>query len=764
MSRLNLSKKLIIVIFMAFLVMLINASFDLIYEYNKNIESLEVLEASLRENYDASIKMQIETLFATIETLRVEHENNGIAKEESQNRIAEVIRNIRYGENGYFWVDTVNGDNVVLYGSETEGTNRYDFQDSKGKYVVQEVIQKALQGGGFTDYIFPKADETEPQPKRAYSKYYEPFGWVIGTGIYTNDIDLEIMEKQEIQRKELQRNLFIHLSLLIGFFIIITVLILIFSKRFVHMIIFSSTYAKAISEGDFGLSVPDHYLKRTDELGLLLHSLEDMKQSLISTFQEKEYANYQLSKEKEFLDTILETISEGIVVLNENGRIQLMNAAAVKMLDEEYVGANDLQGRQFSELFHFVDNNRHKISSDEIFYQCRSLKKEVKRECILNIKGTKWCIEDSASPIFDHDGRMQGYVYVFRDIGERQRKQKEIEFLSFHDLLTGVYNRRYFDLKCREFVEEGDYPLTIIVADVNALKLTNDAFGHVTGDKLIRSFAHVLKSVAKEQEYIFRIGGDEFVLLLPFKEYHQGMDVIEAMKSTLSRTFVGSIPLSAAFGCYTCENSEMQIEEAFRQADEAMYKNKLKENEAVKMGIIDSILDSNQHMFWNQSNEIQQVLLCCNAIGESLHFSPIELNRLQKAATIYNIGYSTLDQSVVSKEDELNSKEWDEIRKHPMAGYHMLKNLSVYADIAEIILEHHENIDGSGYPRGLMENQIQKETLVLSAVSDYYSMCNDRPYRSAMTSETAITRMREGIGKRYREDVIELLEKTVDTL
>ena len=118
------------------------------------------------------------------------------------------------------------------------------------------------------------------------------------------------------------------------------------------MIIFSSTYAKAISEGDFGLSVPDHYLKRTDELGLLLHSLEDMKQSLTSTFQEKEYANYQLSKEKEFLDTILETINEGIVVLNENGRIQLMNAAAVKMLDEEYLGSNDLQGRQFSELFH----------------------------------------------------------------------------------------------------------------------------------------------------------------------------------------------------------------------------------------------------------------------------------------------------------------------------------------------------------------------------------------------------------------------------
>ncbi len=761
MSRLSLSKKLIIVIILAFVIMMINASFDLIYEYNKNTESLEVLETSLRENYDASIKMQIETLFTMIETLRIQSEADGMSEEENKKRVADVIRNIRYGENGYFWADTVEGDNIVLYGSETEGTNRYELQDSNGKYIIKDLIAKGLKGGGFTDYVFPKAGETNPQPKRAYSKYYEPFGWVIGTGIYTNDIDREIQAKQEIQRSELQRNLIIHLTLLLGFFGVVTILILVFSKKFVSMIIFSSTYAKAISEGDFGLSVPEQYLRRTDELGLLLHSLEDMKHSLINTFQEKEYANYQLSKEKEFLDTILETISEGIVVINETGRIQRMNIAAAKILEDEQSESGNLQGQQFSEIFQFSDSDYHEIEADDIFYQCKNQRQEIKRECYLTGKKKKICIEDSASPIIDQYGRMQGYVYVFRDISDRQKKQKEIEFLSYHDLLTGVYNRRYFDLKCRELVEESAYPLTIIVADVNALKLTNDAFGHMTGDKLIRSFAHVLRSVAKDHEYLFRIGGDEFVLLLPRRGKNEGLALIQIIKETLSRTFVGSIPLSAAFGCYTCESSDIQFEEAFRQADEAMYKNKLKENEAIKMAIIDSILNNNRHMFWNQPNEIQNVLAGCYSIGESLHFTPIELNRLLKAAAIYNIGYSTLDQTVVSKEDELNSREWDEIKKQPMAGYHKLKNTSVYADIAEIILEHHENIDGSGYPRGLTESQLHRETLVLSAVSDYYSMCSDRPYRKAMEPVTAIQKMREGIGKRYREDVIELLEKAV---
>ena len=197
---------------LAFVLILINASFDLVYEYRKNTESLKVLETSLREKYDASIKMQIETLFTTIETMRIQNETDGISEDESKKKIAEVIREIKYGENGYFWADTVDGYNIVLYGSDTEGTNRYDFQDSNGKYIVREIIQNGLRGGGYTDYVFPKAGENQPQPKRAYSKYYEPFGWVIGTGIYTNDIDLEIMAKQEIQRKELQRNLLLHLS------------------------------------------------------------------------------------------------------------------------------------------------------------------------------------------------------------------------------------------------------------------------------------------------------------------------------------------------------------------------------------------------------------------------------------------------------------------------------------------------------------------------------------------------------------------------
>jgi len=756
MRHLSLSKKMIIIVIIGLIIMLINAGSDLVYEYQKDQESLEVLETNLRENYDKSIQMQMETLFAIMDTLRLQYQKENLSQEEIKVKIADTIRNIRYGENGYFWADTITGKNIVLYGSQVEGTNRYELQDANGKYIIKEIIKNGLSGGGYTDYLYPKEGEENPQPKRAYSKYYDPFGWVVGTGIYTNDIDSEILAKKEILEERLQRKLFVHIAVIAGFFTFIMIGIWTFSKKIVDLITFSSSYAQAISKNDFEIIIPDKFVKRRDELGVLLKSLAEMKSSLMNTFQDIEYTNYQLSTEKDFLDTVLETISDGIVVVNESGKIQLVNSSATKILGKQ---EDEIVESLFEDVFDFLDKDNHRIPPLELLQLCRINGSETKRECFLVKNMTKLYIEDSAAPILDEKGRLNSFVYVFRDISEKEKKQKEIEYLSYHDLLTGVYNRRFFELKSNELMEKEAFPLGIIVADLNALKLTNDAFGHIIGDKLIRTFAGTLKNVAKEGDFVFRIGGDEFVILLPQQNELDAQKYILDIRHLLNQTFVGSIPLSAAFGYCVCEDKGSLLEESFRQADEAMYNNKLKENEIFKLAIIDSILDSNRHMFWNTLKEIQQVILTSSQIGEVLNLNPLELNRLIKASAIYNIGYSTLDQSIINKEDELNSREWDEIRKHPMAGYHMLKNLSVYSDIAEIILEHHENVDGTGYPRGLKENQIHSESLVLSVTSAYYSMINDRPYRAAMTPEAALKEIQKGAGTKYNTKIVEIFEK-----
>ena len=101
---------------------------------------------------------------------------------------------MRYGSEGYFWADKKDGTNVVYLGTSTEGTNRLNLQDGNGDYIVKETIEVAMSGGGFVDYVFPKNGETVNSPKRSYSKYYENFGWIIGTGNYTDTIDDLVVE------------------------------------------------------------------------------------------------------------------------------------------------------------------------------------------------------------------------------------------------------------------------------------------------------------------------------------------------------------------------------------------------------------------------------------------------------------------------------------------------------------------------------------------------------------------------------------------
>ena len=121
------------------------------------------------------------------------YEAGEYTEEEAKKMSADLIRGISYGENGYFWVDTLEGDCIVLLGKDTEGTNRYDAADVNGFKMIQAIIAAAQEeGGGYVDYYFPKQGEEEASPKRSYSLVFEPYGWVVGTGNYTDYIDTEI--------------------------------------------------------------------------------------------------------------------------------------------------------------------------------------------------------------------------------------------------------------------------------------------------------------------------------------------------------------------------------------------------------------------------------------------------------------------------------------------------------------------------------------------------------------------------------------------
>lgn len=240
-------------------------------------DAIDNLDITIRERFDDSIKDQVTNAVSMLDELYGRYEAGELTLEETQQLGMSLVRNIRYQEGGYFWMDDTEGNNVVLLGNSTEGTNRYDAEDAQGNKYVQQFISQAKDGGGFIDYYFPREGEEEASPKRAYTQLFEPFGWVVGTGNYTDDIDAEVAAQQKVMEattRAIQKVIFI-----------IMVVCFVISVGIMFMIIFGISKGfkdaiaglKALARGNFAYSFPEKYEKHRDDFGILIQETGHMK-------------------------------------------------------------------------------------------------------------------------------------------------------------------------------------------------------------------------------------------------------------------------------------------------------------------------------------------------------------------------------------------------------------------------------------------------------------------------------------------------------
>ena len=283
-----------------------------IYQERKlSTDSLNSLEKAMRSDYDDEIKNQVGAAISVINEIYKDYQNGEYTEDEAKLLAADLVREMRYGENGYFWIDTYEGDNVVLLGSDTEGTNRINTEDANGYKMVADIIKNGKNGGGYTDYYFPKEGETKASPKRSYSQAFEPFKWVIGTGNYTDDIDKSVNEN----KKELNDIVTDNIG---KFFIIVVVAILasivltiIISKEILNGFKSIIKSLEIMATGNFKEEIPEKLLNRKDDFGIIAKSLENMHSAIRNLIYEaKNAANGN--------NAMAEKIGENISVLNED--------------------------------------------------------------------------------------------------------------------------------------------------------------------------------------------------------------------------------------------------------------------------------------------------------------------------------------------------------------------------------------------------------------------------------------------------------------
>ena len=244
-------------------------------------QAIKSMEEAIRAEYDQSIKEQVDGVISLLDTINNQYKAGKYTLEEAKQLAADEVREMRYGDAGYFWIDQSDGTNIVLLGSDTEGTNRMEAKDANGYHMVKEIIRVAVEdGGGYADYVFPKEGETETSPKRSYSAYYEPFDWVVGTGNYTDYIDDEIAEQDKIFSAYAMKRAYMLIGICLAFLVIVLILAGGIANDITKTLKRIMEQIRVIAGGDLTHEMKAGDLKRKDDFGELANALSSMRKTM----------------------------------------------------------------------------------------------------------------------------------------------------------------------------------------------------------------------------------------------------------------------------------------------------------------------------------------------------------------------------------------------------------------------------------------------------------------------------------------------------
>lgn len=313
MNNIKVRTKLVIVMVIALIALALCSIVSSTSLSGLGDNALDIIENDMRSSYDEQIKAQVDSVISLCQSIYNQYEAGEYTLDEATKLAADQIRDLRYGNNGYFWVDTYDGTNVVLLGNDAEGTNRMDAVDANGFAYIQAIISAGKQeDGGFTDYVFPREGETESSPKRAYSKAFEPFGWVLGTGNYTDDIDDEVLGvKNEFSSYASNSRMQI-IGIAVVMEVILILVLTMITVSIVKPLRKSLTHINEMAQGDFSKEFEQNLLKRKDDFGQLADSLEKLRSEMNELIGEVKSEALEITGMVQEIDTSLQALDDQI--------------------------------------------------------------------------------------------------------------------------------------------------------------------------------------------------------------------------------------------------------------------------------------------------------------------------------------------------------------------------------------------------------------------------------------------------------------------
>lgn len=429
----------------------------------------------------------------------------------------------------------------------------------------------------------------------------------------------------------------------------------------------------------------------------------------------------------------------GIFILNQ-GRIIYANPAFLKILKTNY---ERLTCKALTSLIYKKDKRRIK----KILKNSKN--SGIKNEEIRVIDShqqIKWLSLNSSQVSFNNKFSV---LITAQNITDKKENQNKIRFLNYHDKLTGLYNRNYLEEEIKRLNTIRQLPISVIMGNVNGLKLVNDAFGHQKGNQLLKSIASVFKNACRAEDIIARWGGDEFVILLPRTSIGDARKVSNRIRKLCAEADKNPIKLSIALGVAQIIEENQSYEEVFKKAEDRMYRNKIAGSESASNSIILSLentLLENSHETKDHAERMNRLVI---KFAEELNLSTSQIDNLKLLSRLHDIGKVSIPEKILKKPGKLSNQEYKIVKNHPESGYRIVKSIPELASVAEGVLSHHERWDGGGYPQGLFGEDIPYTARIITIIDSYDVMTHQRSYKTAMTKKEALAEIEKCSGSQF---------------